>query len=87
MSHHPSDPLYRRDDKWLEKSLVAPSPSLLYERSDGEKAASEQLIHEKAVSERWNRGISKVLFSLRLLIIVIPLALAAGIMIGLSLSP
>jgi hypothetical protein len=86
MSSPHTDPTHRQTEKWLEKSLVAPSPSLIYERSDGEKAASEQLIQEKAKSEWWSREITRALFALRVAAIVGPIALIAGIVIGVSLA-
>jgi hypothetical protein len=87
MNSLPTDPFDRRHtDKWLEKSLGAPSPSLIYERSDGEKAASERLIREKAKTERWNREISRFLFALRLLVVSLPLAVFLGALLGYWLA-
>lgn len=86
MNHRSSDPARRHEDKWLEKSLVAPSPPLLYERSDGEKAASERLIREKAKTERWNRGISRALFGLRLFLGAVPVTFLLGTAFGLWLG-
>jgi hypothetical protein len=82
MSSPHTDPTHRHTEKWLEKSLVAPSPSLIYERSDGEKAASEKLIYEKAKTERWNRQISRAFFTIRLLIATVPVSFLAGVGMG-----
>jgi hypothetical protein len=71
-------------DKWLTKSLVAPGPSFIYERSDGEKAASEELIHQKARTEWWSREITRALFALRVAAVLCPVSILAGIGIGLT---
>jgi hypothetical protein len=94
MSHHPIDPVHRRDEKglprqlkltWLEKSLVSPSVPVFYERSDGEKMASQYLIQEKAKSEQWSRAISKTLFALKLAAFLIPLSFLAGVAVSMFL--
>jgi hypothetical protein len=85
MSSPHTDPTHRHTEKWLEKSLVAPSPSLIYERSDGEKAASEELIHEKAKTEWWSREITRALFAFKLALVICPLSLITGMGIGLAL--
>jgi hypothetical protein len=47
---------------WLERSIERP---VFIDRSEGEKAAEQLFIHEKAKTERWNRSISKALFALQ----------------------
>jgi hypothetical protein len=86
MSSPHTDTDQRPHDKWLERSLVSPRPSLIYERSDGEKDASERLIQEKAKTERWNREISRFFFAMRLLAAAVPLSLLLGIVIGRELA-
>ena len=81
-----SDIPLRLEDKWLEKSLVAPSSLLHYERSDGEMAASERLIREKAKTERWNRSITKFFFGVRIVVMSVPFAFVAGVGLGLWLA-
>lgn len=76
----------RLEDKWLEKSLVAPSHPLLYERSDGEKAASEDLIREKAKTEWWNREITRLLYTLKILVFSVPVSFVTGVWIGIWFS-
>lgn len=85
MSSPRADTDHRQRDKWLTKSLVAPGPSLIYERSDGEKAASEELIHQKARTEWWSREITRALFALRVAAVLCPVAVLTGIGIGLAL--
>jgi hypothetical protein len=87
MSPRKPDPI-RPDDKWLEKSLVSPSVPLLYERSDDEKWAGAELIHEKAKTEWWNREITRLLFTVRVVLVVAPLSFGLGVLVGIwSVGP
>lgn len=83
MSPRKPDPI-RSDDKWLEKSLVSPSVPLLYERSDDEKWAGAELIHEKAKTEWWNREVTRVFFTIRVILIVAPISFGIGVIVGIS---
>ena len=76
--HPTDDPIHN----WLERSIQRP---VYIDRSDGEKAAEELLIYEKAVTEKWSRWISKVWFTVK---VGAPIALSAfliGIWAGISL--
>jgi hypothetical protein len=67
---------------WLDRSIQHP---VYIDRSDGEKAAEERFIFEKAKTERWNRWISRVWYSLKLGIPVAILAFLAGFWAAIAL--
>lgn len=64
---------------WLERSIERP---VFIDRSAGEKAAEENLINERAKTERWNRGISKMIFALQVGLPVAVAFLLLGVWIG-----
>ncbi len=60
---------------WLERSIQRP---VYIDRSEGEKLAEEQFIHEKAKTERWNRWTVRGWYTLK---VGVPL-LALGFILG-----
>lgn len=67
---------------WLEKSIQRP---VYIDRSDGEKRAEEQLIHEKARTEYWNRWITKVWFAAMVGVPAAVLGFSAGLVTGMAI--
>ena len=63
-------------NSWLERSIQRP---VYIDRSDGEKRAEEELIHERAKTERWNRWVSRAWFTLKIGVPLLLLGFFLGI--------
>lgn len=83
MTYRRPTPKHDEFGSWLERSIEHP---VFIDRSEGEKAAEEQLIYEKAKTEWWNRSLSKFWFTLQVAVPVALLFLLIGMWVGIAFT-
>ena len=83
MPYHRRTPKTDEFGSWLERSIEHP---VFIDRSEGEKAAEERLIYEKAKTEWWNRSLSKFWFTLQVAVPTALFFLLIGMWIGIAFT-
>ena len=83
-SRRPRPPADEPFHSWLERSIQRP---VYIDRSEGEKLAEEECIHEKAKTERWNRWTVRAWYTLKIGVPLVALGFVLGASVTMSLSP